>query len=204
MMRLEPRVRKTPALHSARRRIRARDRRRVDDVAAPNAWTYALRFRNRATSAFTQYARMRAKRATRILNLERSRWFLFLCACCVTMKAVRSTNHAPRAAIAHTVMRLSAQEKKIVPAVTDVDELVVVPARAVYTGSDFAKAEEDPSDWALERDQTSSEGYVRSLVEHIEIGVREAAKNPNAALVFSGGKSTRDAGAAMTRASSYW
>jgi len=120
------------------------------------------------------------------------------------MKAVRSTNHAPRAAIAHTVMRLSVQEKKIAPAVTDVDELVVVPARAVYTGSDFAKAAKDPSDWALERNQTSSEGYVRSLVEHIEIGVREAAKNPNAALVFSGGKLTRDAGAAMTRASSYW
>ena len=84
-------------------------------------------------------------------------------------------------------MRLSAQEKKIVPAVTDVDELVVVPARAVYLGSDFAKAAEDPGDWALERDQTSSEGYVRSLVEHIEIGVREAARNPHAVLVFSGG-----------------
>ena len=59
------------------------------------------------------------------------------------------------------MMRLSVQEKKIVPAVTDVDELVVVPARAVYLGSDFAKAAEDPRDWALERDQTSSEGYVR-------------------------------------------
>ena len=145
---------------------------------------------------------MWAKRATRILNLERSLWFL-LCVCCVTIKALRSTNHAPRAAIAHTVMRLSVQEKKIVPAVTDVDELVVVPARAVYLGSDFAKAAEDPGDWALERDQTSSEGYVRSLVEHIEIGVREAARNPHAVLVFSGGKSI-DAGAVMTRASSYW
>jgi hypothetical protein len=92
---------------------------------------------------------------------------------------------------------------EIVPAVTDVDELVVVPARAVYLGSDFAKAAEDPRDWALERDQTSSEGYVRSLVEHIEIGVREAARNPHAVLVFSGGKSI-DAGAVMTRASSYW
>ena len=145
---------------------------------------------------------MWAKRATRILNLERSLWFL-LCVCCATIEAPKSTNHAPRAAIAHTVMRLSAQEKKIVPAVTDVDELVVVPARAVYLGSDFAKAAEDPGDWALERDQTSSEGYVRSLVEHIEIGVREAARNPHAVLVFSGGKSI-DAGAVMTRASSYW
>ena len=145
---------------------------------------------------------MWAKRATRILNLERSLWFL-LCVCCVTIEAPKSTNHAPRAAITHTVMRLSAQEKKIVPAVTDVDELVVVPARAVYLGSDFAKAAEDPGDWALERDQTSSEGYVRSLVEHIEIGVREAARNPHAVLVFSGGKSI-DAGAVMTRASSYW
>ena len=99
-------------------------------------------------------------------------------------------------------MRLLARERHVAPALTGVDEVVIVPARAVYLGGDFSTDVERESKWALEDDQMF-DGEVQSLIEHMKIGVREAAKNPRAVHIFSGGRLTREAGAAR-RASSYW
>ena len=83
----------------------------------------------------------------------------------------------------------------------EVNELVIVPGHAVYLGSNYLSAKDD-TNWALESYQLL-EGEAKTFIEHMELGVKEVAKNPNALLLFSGGKTKSDAGA-ISEASSYW
>ena len=46
-------------------------------------------------------------------------------------------------------------------------------------------------------------GQVHSFVEHIKMGVEEAARDPGALLLFSGGKTRRDAGP-RAEGEGYW
>ena len=110
-------------------------------------------------------------------------------------------NRVPSAMGVMPVMRRSVVERKTPAQVDGVDELVVVPGHAVYYGNNFLEAK-DESNWALEPHQLL-EGEAKAFMEHMERGVREVAKNPRAMLVFSGGKTRREAGA-ISEASSYW
>ena len=110
-------------------------------------------------------------------------------------------NRVPSAMGVMPVMRRSVLERKTPAQVDGVDELVVVPGHAVYYGNNFLEAK-DESNWALEPHQLL-EGEAKAFMEHMERGVREVAKNPRAMLVFSGGKTRREAGA-ISEASSYW
>ena len=110
-------------------------------------------------------------------------------------------NRVPSAMGVMPVMRRSVVERKTPAQVDGVDELVVVPGHAVYYGNNFLEAK-DESNWALEPHQLL-EGEAKAFMEHMERGVRELAKNPRAMLVFSGGKTRREAGA-ISEASSYW
>ncbi len=109
--------------------------------------------------------------------------------------------HVPSVMRVMPVMRRSVVERKMLAQVAGVDELVVVPGHAVYYGSNFLEAK-DESNWALEPHQLL-EGEAKAFMEHMERGVREVAKNPRALLIFSGGKTRREAGA-ISEASSYW
>ena len=66
------------------------------------------------------------------------------------------------------------------------NELVIVPGHAVYLGSNYLSAKDD-TNWALESYQLL-EGEAKTFIEHMELGVKEVAKNPNALLLFSGGR----------------
>ena len=110
-------------------------------------------------------------------------------------------NDVPSAMGPMPVSRRTVMERRVMAQVVAVDELVVVPGHGVYAGSNFLAAREDRH-WALEPHQLL-EGEANSFIEHMERGVREVAKNPRALLVFSGGKTRREAGA-ISEASSYW
>lgn len=100
------------------------------------------------------------------------------------------------------VLRRTVSERRVEPRVGgEVDELVIVPGHAVYLGSNYLLAKDD-SNWALESYQLL-EGEAKTFMEHMELGIKEVAKNPNALLLFSGGKTRSDAGA-ISEASSYW
>ena len=101
------------------------------------------------------------------------------------------------------VLRRTISELKARPRVGDeVRELVIVPGRAVYVGSNFILAKDD-SNWVMDSDSGVLEGQAKTLTEHMETGMKEVANNPNAMLLFSGGKTCRSAGA-LSQASSYW
>jgi len=101
------------------------------------------------------------------------------------------------------VMRRSSAERLRMAPVSgeEASELVVVPGHAVYTGSDFTAAK-DTGNWALEPYQLL-EGEAKSFMDHMELGVKELSRNPKAVLMFSGGKTRREAGP-LSEASSYW
>ena len=88
-----------------------------------------------------------------------------------------------------------ARQRHVAPALTDFDEVVIVPARSVLWVDSVAYDVALECKWALEDDQMFR-GEVQSLIEHMKIGLREAAKNPRAVHIFSGGRLTREAGAA--------
>lgn len=71
--------------------------------------------------------------------------------------------------------------------------LVLVACHSVYTGLQFEDLE-DTSAWALLDYQKSTEGQTHSFIEHILLGVEEAAKDESALLLFSGGKTRGSAG----------
>lgn len=79
--------------------------------------------------------------------------------------------------------------------------LVLVACHSVYTGLDFTHPE-DQSSWYL-LDYQKVPGQVHSFVEHIKLGVAQAAADPQAMLLFSGGKTRRDAGP-RAEAMGYW
>lgn len=80
--------------------------------------------------------------------------------------------------------------------------LVLVACHSVFTGLDFAHPE-DLSSWYLLDYQKKVPGQTHSFVEHIKLGVAHAAADPEAMLLFSGGKTRRDAGP-RAEAMGYW
>lgn len=80
-------------------------------------------------------------------------------------------------------------------------DLVVVAGHAVYTGTDLLGAGEERN-WHLETYQ-KVDGYAESFVEAMRAGVREAAHNDAALLLFSGGQTRTDAGP-LSEGQSYW
>ena len=80
-------------------------------------------------------------------------------------------------------------------------DLVVVCGHAVYTAGDYSRAGEESS-WYLE-DYQRVKGRAETFVEHAKVGVMEAANNPKALLVFSGGKTRKSAGS-LGEGTSYW
>ncbi|KAL4451325.1 hypothetical protein ABPG77_009397 [Micractinium sp. CCAP 211/92] len=79
--------------------------------------------------------------------------------------------------------------------------LVLVACHSVYTGLDFTNSEEKSS-WFL-LDYQKVPGQTHSFVEHIQLGVREAAADPDSLLLFSGGKTRKDAGP-RAEGEGYW
>ena len=139
------------------------------------------------------------------LNGERA-WWIILTLLLVFGRGYFSGNKpairgVPGAVKVMPVMRKSVVDRATPSSVNDVDELIVVPGSAVYAASNFLSAK-DESNWALGAHQLV-EGAAKTFLEHMEIGVREAAKRPRALLIFSGGKTSREAGA-LSEASSYW
>ena len=101
------------------------------------------------------------------------------------------------------VTRRSVMERAIpsVMGMEKVEELIIVPGSAVYSARDFSAAKEETS-WALGAYQLV-QGEARTFLEHMEIGVKAAAKNQRSMLIFSGGKTSREAGS-LSEAASYW
>ena len=80
-------------------------------------------------------------------------------------------------------------------------DLVVVCGHAVYRSGDYSRAGEESS-WYLE-DYQKVQGRAETFLEHAKVGVMEAANNPKALLVFSGGKTRKSAGS-LGEGTSYW
>ena len=79
--------------------------------------------------------------------------------------------------------------------------LVLVACHSVYTGLDFSHPE-DSSSWYL-LDYQKVPGQTHSFIQHIELGVAQAATSPNSMLLFSGGKTRRNAGP-RAESMGYW
>ena len=79
------------------------------------------------------------------------------------------------------------------------ERLVVVPGHAVYTGSERAHCPDD-AHWFLLPFQR---GEPPLYVQHVWRGVREAARDEAALLVFSGGQTRAEAGP-RSEARGYW
>ena len=99
------------------------------------------------------------------------------------------------------VLRRSVSDRAVLPAIEGIEDLVIVPGHAVYLSGNF-RAARDEANWVLEPYQLL-EGEGKSFMEHMESGVQQIVSNPEAILIFSGGKTRREAGA-MSEASSYW
>lgn len=82
-----------------------------------------------------------------------------------------------------------------------IEDLIIVCGHAVYLSSDYLKAGEEES-WYLEEYQ-KRKGQANTFVEQMRFGVREAAQNPSSLLLFSGGKTRREAGS-ISEGLSYW
>lgn len=72
---------------------------------------------------------------------------------------------------------------------------------SVFTGLDYHS--EGDSSWFLLEYQKNVVGQTRSFVSHIEMGVGEAAADPQALLLFSGGK-TRQGSGPRSEGEGYW
>ena len=89
------------------------------------------------------------------------------------------------------------------PRLSALTDLIIVPGHAVFTGTDFSRAQ-DADSWFLEEyQQRQGPQVVDSFVQHIRVGVREAAANSRAVLLFSGG-ATRESAGPLSEALSYY
>lgn len=70
--------------------------------------------------------------------------------------------------------------------------LILVAGHSVFTGTDFTKVSLESS-WYLESYQ-KVKGEANSFLEHIRLGVKAAAEDPTALLLFSGGQTRAEAG----------
>ncbi|PNG99958.1 hypothetical protein TSOC_014252 [Tetrabaena socialis] len=95
---------------------------------------------------------------------------------------------------------LEAEARSFIPAAT-LKNLVLVAGHAVYTGVDYAEASKESS-WFLEEYQ-KVKGEAQSFLDHIRLGIEEAAVDPEALLLFSGGQTRRAAGP-RSEGLSYW
>ena len=81
------------------------------------------------------------------------------------------------------------------------ERLVVVAGHGVVVANDFKHAERNDA-WLLEPYQRV-EGEAASFVQHIRLGVQQAAGDERAMLLFSGGETRRDAGP-ISEGQTYW
>ncbi|PNW87273.1 hypothetical protein CHLRE_02g116000v5 [Chlamydomonas reinhardtii] len=95
---------------------------------------------------------------------------------------------------------LESEAKSLIPAAS-LKNLVLVAGHAVYTGVDYSEANKEAS-WFLKEYQKVN-GEAQSFVDHIRLGVEEAALDPDALLLFSGGQTRRAAGP-RSEGLSYW
>ncbi|GAQ80400.1 hypothetical protein KFL_000530270 [Klebsormidium nitens] len=79
--------------------------------------------------------------------------------------------------------------------------LVMVAGHAVFTSANYVNADAESS-WWLETYQQAA-GQAQTFVDHIRAGIKEAARDPRALLMFSGGETRREAGP-KSEAQSYW
>ncbi|XP_078447282.1 uncharacterized protein C57A10.07 [Wolffia australiana] len=83
----------------------------------------------------------------------------------------------------------------------DLHSLVMVAGHSIYTSSNCAKVDREDS-WFLEPYQMHP-GQAATFLSHIEEGVRIAAEEDDALLLFSGGETRKKAGP-RSEAQSYW
>jgi hypothetical protein len=79
--------------------------------------------------------------------------------------------------------------------------LIIVACHSVYRGFDF-KHPESQSSWLL-LDYQKVPGIGHSFLKHIRLGIKQAAADPEAMLLFSGGKTRKEAGP-RAEALGYW
>mmetsp|Transcript_11004 Transcript_11004/g.30176 ORF Transcript_11004/g.30176 Transcript_11004/m.30176 type:complete len:315 (+) Transcript_11004:353-1297(+) len=91
--------------------------------------------------------------------------------------------------------------KVLPPAGEHLKRLVLVAGHAVYVGRDYSEAAHESS-WYLESYQKVP-GEAQSFLDHIRLGIQEAAADPEAMLLFSGGQTRREAGP-RSEGLSYW
>lgn len=80
--------------------------------------------------------------------------------------------------------------------------LVLVACHSVYKETDYGHPE-DVHSWSLLEYQKKTPGQTHSFLEHIQLGVREAAADEKSILLFSGGQTRREAGP-RAESMGYW
>jgi hypothetical protein len=90
-------------------------------------------------------------------------------------------------------------ERSKVHAFTPLTHLVIVAGNAVFTGTKFDQVGDD-SQWSLEDYQR---GQGATFLEHIKKAVEIVNADPDALLIFSGGKTRAQAGP-LSESESYW
>eukprot|EP00798_Chlamydomonas_sp_ICE-L_P021624 gene21624-28627_t len=97
--------------------------------------------------------------------------------------------------------RMMSQEVAIYRPASHLRKLVLVAGHAVFVGLNYAESNQE-NVWFLEEYQKVP-GEAQSFVDHIQLGVQEAAKDPQALLLFSGGQTRKEAGP-RSEGMSYW
>ncbi|GLI62625.1 hypothetical protein VaNZ11_005289 [Volvox africanus] len=113
---------------------------------------------------------------------------------------LRGRESPQSAALKRNRKLLESEAKSLVPAAA-LKNLVLVAGHAVYTGVDYSEANKESS-WFLEEYQ-KVKGEAQSFLDHIQLGIEEAALDPDALLLFSGGQTRRAAGP-RSEGLSYW
>lgn len=80
--------------------------------------------------------------------------------------------------------------------------LVIVAGHSVLISGHLQDADRDEQDWFL-LDYQKGKGLPNAIVAHIQAGMEEAAADPEALLVFSGGETRANAGPETEGASYY-
>jgi hypothetical protein len=88
------------------------------------------------------------------------------------------------------------------PAGEHLKRLILVAGHAVYVGKDYSEAAHEAS-WFLE-DYQKVTGEAQSFLDNIRLGIQEAAADPEAMLLFSGGCGRLGAGAWVFRCMRLW
>jgi hypothetical protein len=131
------------------------------------------------------------------------RWVTLCVLCAAVMLGVLATFGLVRDLLAARLQNPSAHARGSEAAasspLSQLKHLIIVAGNAVYTGSNFASASDDHQ-WYLE-DYQKGQGLV--FLQHIRRGIEIAQADPQALLLFSGGKTRLEAGP-LSEAESYW